>query len=202
MIYTDFSKAFDTVDHARLIQKLNHYGIQNKTLDWIKSYLEGRTQQVKFRGVLSQPFLVTSGVPQGRHLGPVLFDFFVIDLSEKLQDVFFHTIFADYTKFGRVVSSEEGAQCLQHQIDTFSQWCTENGMSLNGGKCCNITFSRKRRIIDLKYSINGLALKRVHEIRDLGVILDPKLDYNSHIDTICCKGYIDKRIGRASVQSL
>ena len=62
-------------------------------------------------------------------------------------------------------------------------------MSLNVGKCSNITFSRKRQIINWEYSMDGLVLKRVHEIRDLGVILDPKLDFNSHIETICCKGY-------------
>ena len=98
LVYTDFSKAFDTVDHVRPIQKLSHYGIQNKTLDWIKSYLEGRTQLIKFRGILSQQIFVTSGVPQESHLGPLLFDLFLIDLSHQFNDNFFHAIFADDTR--------------------------------------------------------------------------------------------------------
>lgn len=188
VIYTDFSKAFDRLDHKLLVKKLHKLGIRGILLSWIESYLTGRTQRVQFRGKVSKPVLVYSGVPQGSHLGPLFFDLFEIDLSTCLIDTH-HDMFADDVKKYFLIRDIRDCVSLQRVIDRFVEWCGENFMDLNVDKCSVMTFARKKDIITYRYNINGTPLRRVTEVMDLGVLLDPKLSFQSHIQMICCKGY-------------
>jgi len=198
-IYTDFSKAFDRVDHGILIKKLKKYGISGPILSWISSYLSERSQIVKFQGRLSKTIKVLSGVPQGSHLGPLLFLIFISDLSIVLNDVD-HLLFADDLKIYKSISNPADAEFLQNKINVLYNWCSKNKLVLNVGKCNVITFSRKNKknIAHYEYIINKTKLSRVDNILDLGIVLDYKLLYISHFDMIIGKanqllGFIKRR---------
>lgn len=188
-VYTDLSSAFDTVDHGLLLFKLERYGVRGPMLEWLRSYLSGRRQKVKFMGCISQEVAVVSGVPQGSILGPLLFLIFVNDLSTLLNDVAF-SLYADDLKIFRAVANGADAAIMQTNLDILFRWCGRNGMHLNVKKCFAISFSKHPALRHLaNYQINGFALTRVEQIRDLGVLLDSKLDLKPHIDKICSSAY-------------
>lgn len=196
-IYTDFSKAFDKIDHNLLIFKLNKLGINGALLTWIKSYLSGRKQFVKYLGVLSNAISVTSGVPQGSHLGPLLFIIFINDLTNFLENIKF-LLYADDLKLYTVVNSINDKLLLQRNLTALQKWCMLNGMVLNAKKCNVISFSRKKSANYYDYDIEGSMLQRKNLINDLGVLLDSKLTFKQHIDMVYSKskkmlGFIKRR---------
>ena len=95
-VYLDFSKAFDTVNHSILLQKLQHYGIRGIAYEWVKSYLDNRKQFVSFSGYKSPLNIINCGVPQGSILGPLLFLLYINDLPSIAKNVFM-CMFADDT---------------------------------------------------------------------------------------------------------
>ena len=115
VILLDFSKAFDTVPHQRLLQKLRKYGIRNHTLNWISSFLTNRTHHVVVNGSTSNIESVLSGVPQGTVLGPLLFLIYINDIEQHLTSKI--RLFADDNAIYRNINCPNDAKLLQNDID-------------------------------------------------------------------------------------
>ncbi|CAM4563975.1 unnamed protein product [Caretta caretta] len=133
LIYLDFSKAFDMVSHGELLVKLEKMGINMKIERWIRNWLKGRLQRVILEGELSGWREVTSGVPQGSVLGPILFNLFITDLSTKSGSVLVK--FADDTKLGGIANLEKDQDILQEDLDDLVNWNNSNRMKFNSEKC-------------------------------------------------------------------
>lgn len=188
VVYTDFSKAFDRLRHDHLIWKLSEIGVHSSMLSWIRSYLQGRLQYVRLAGWESERFCVTSGVPQGSHLGPLLFNLFLNDVFS----IFSHCnalAYADDLKLYCSVRTVRDAVGLQRDLDSLSSWCQRNGLFLNIKKCKVVSFHRKTSPMIFDYNLADETLERVNVVRDLGVLFDEKIQFSKHIDAVISKSY-------------
>ena len=181
-ILLDFSKAFDKVAHQRLAIKLHHYGVRNKTLTWIKNFLADRYQRVVLDGKTSTSSPVTSGVPQGTVLGPLLFLIYINDLPSCVSSTV--RLFADDCLLYRVISNQEDAASLQEDLDHLQEWERDWQMVFNPDKCEHIRITNKRKIVQTSYKIHGQVLKETNKAKYLGVTIDSKLTWNSHVDVV------------------
>ena len=186
--YMDFRKAFDTVPHQRLIKKLQSYKIGGPILNWIISFLTNRSQFVKINNSVSDNLNVTSGVPQGSVLGPTLFIYFINDLPNVVKDNNVK-IFADDTKVYKSINDTSDNICLQSAIDEMFLWTQNWLLKFNKDKCKILHLGRNNP--HHKYSIGAENDKVILETtdleKDLGVHIDPNLDFKSHIKTIVKK---------------
>lgn len=185
-VYTDFTKAFDQVNHDLLIAKLHSFGIDGCVLGWINSYLKNRTQYVKYVGSISSSINVSSGVPQGSHLGPLLFNLFIDDIGQTVKNSKM-LMFADDLKLFRIVSSFDDANLLQGDLNSLSLWCDINLLKLNVDKCYRITFHRMNSPVNFLYRIGDHELKLTDTMKDLGVIFDSKMTFKPHFSNIVAR---------------
>ena len=179
VIYTDFSKAFDSVNHSLLLHKLDIIGFPTTLIRWISSYLKHRTQKVLFNNFFSKSFRVTSGVPQGSHLGPLLFTLFINDLPTVLRNSRV-LMYADDVKICLQYKDWPCHFKLQEDLDSFQSWCRVNLLNLNCSKCNVMTFYRTNPYL-ASYSLYGGPLDRITAVDDLGILLDHKLKFSDHI---------------------
>lgn len=185
-VYTDFRKAFDSVDHQILLHKLAAYGFSGPLLSWIGSYLMGRVQIVRVESHLSTPVTVCSGVPQGSHFGPLLFILFINDL----KDVFMNSrflMYADDLKIFRTVGNEQDIKLLQDDLNRFELWCNANKMGLSVAKCVLTRAHRSVRGIASAYTLCDAPLTEVADVSDLGVTISTGLDFRKHYQNLTRK---------------
>ena len=185
-VYVDFSKAFDRVPHKLSVAKLTALGLPHWLTRWLGSYLCNRTAYVKVAGALSHRYDITSGVPQGSHLGPLIFILF-INLCALLQSS--KLLYADDLKIYRSICNSNDVRVLQGDINVLLKWCTRNGMEVNENKCKVISFRRIRSPVLAEYKMGQSALERVQTISDLGVTIDCKMEFNQHISISVAKSY-------------
>ena len=201
----DFSKAFDTVPHHRLSNKLDHYGVDGKTLGWINAFLNGRTQQTLVDGVISEAAPVKSGVPQGTVLGPLLFSLFINDLPDCLSAGTRVRLFADDCLVYRAIRTVEDQLTLQRDINSLLIWADKWGMRFNPDKCCVLRTSggiKSQRF----YHMKGHILKQESEVKYLGVTFSDNLKWGPHIQSVVKKanqklGFIRRNLRGAPLQT-
>lgn len=186
VLYTDFVKAFDKVNHNVLIYKLEALGVHSNMLVWLNSYLSNRTLFVKIDNCISEAINVNSGVPQGSHLGPLLFLLFVNDipLLFKFCNVL---LYADDLKIYSIIKNLNDCIAFQRDIDTFLQWCVYNGMELNFSKCKILTITHKKFPFINTYTFYTQVFDRENLIKDLGVYIDSKLSFTYHLEYVISK---------------
>ena len=158
IIYFDFAKAFDTVNHDLLLNKFkNKFNIDGRMLKFLTNYLKNRTQRVGMENELSEPQNVLSGVPQGSILGPLLFALFINNISDGISDVTSMCLFADDTKIWRSMQGEADCTVLQNDINVHNRRCQLKKMKFHPEKCAVISIFSN--IKDLLY-LNPLPMSQ------------------------------------------
>jgi len=180
----DFSKAFDTVPHSKLLGKLHNYGITGNIHLWLNSFLTTRSMRVVVEGETSRELPVVSGVPQGTVLGPVLFLCHINDLPDCVRSQV--RLFADDCLLYRTIRTWRDHITLQEDLERLEEWATRWGMRFNAGKCYILSVNSKTSHF---YSVNKQFLKQVPTTPYLGVMLSENLKWSPHIA---------KTVGKAS----
>ena len=173
-----------SVPHERLLIKLESYGISGNVLRWIRSFLTGRTQYVKVGQKKSSPCSLSSGIPQGSVLGPILFLIFINDLPDCLSSLC--KIFADDTKVYNLSNKHD---TLQDDLYALQDWSEKWHLFFNSVKCKCIYYGPKNptRSYQFKSENGPIVLTKATEEKDLGVIFDPTLKFDIHINSIISK---------------
>jgi hypothetical protein len=188
-LFIDISKAFDSLSHKILLDKLYHYGFRGVIFDWLSSYLHNRFQYVSCNGNDSVLRLITTGIPQGSILGPILFLIYINDLPNITSNARF-VLFADDTT--SLIPCPRNID-ITHNIDMIcskiSVWFCTNRLVLNLMKCKCIYFSlREININDLPtVHLDGCNIEIVPSVKFLGCYVDNKLNWHDHIDNVCKK---------------
>lgn len=181
VIYTDFQKAFDKVSHRLLLHKLEkEFGFHDNFVKFMVSYLDNRKQRVYVNGYSSEYYHVTSGVPQGSNLGPLLFLMYINSLTHTIQFSKF-LLFADDLKIYTKVDNIEDCLRLQTDINSIYDWSLQNELLFNIDKCHMMSFCRNRSPILYDYIMSDNILPRVETVRDLGVTFDCQLNFIEHV---------------------
>ena len=185
MAILDFSKAFDKVAHSRLKHKLHFYGIRGNLLGWLESFLSNRTQQVVVGDTHSSYSAVTSGVPQGSVLGPVLFLLYINDITTNIHSQL--RLFANDCLVYQLINSTDDHQILQSDLDTLTTWTRRWQMEFNVSKCKVLQVSTCHTKSLFFYQMCGTPLEIVEQHNYLGVCLHHRLSWQLYIDSICNK---------------
>jgi hypothetical protein len=188
-VFIDLKKAFDLVDHQILLHKLKLYHFSNNAINLFASYLSNRMQLVKHGEWRSDFLPVTTGVPQGSILGPLLFILYINDISLNISSPI--DMYADDATLhvnDRNIQVIE--QKLQNDLNVIDTWCHKNNMAVNPSKttCMVITSKRQaNRETDLKLFINHVQIKNVKCQKLLGIYIDNTLSWKEHINKTCSK---------------
>ena len=200
-LFIDLRKAFDTVPHEELISKLKRFGLGEDSINWFTSYLSDRFQVVALDNEMSDPLAVLNGVPQGSILGPVLFTLYINDLPNCIN-LCKTMMYADDTViFFSAAQMMEIEIQLNMELNNLSEWLSGNKLILNLKKTEFMVFGthqrlRRQNTDEADITLGGESVKHCDSFKYLGVILDPSLSFNLHIDYI--KKKVSKTLGMFS----
>ena len=193
-LFIDLCKAFDTVNHEILFEKLTKYGIRNTALQWFKSYLQNRKQFICYQNIESLYSNISCGVPKGSILGPILFLLYINDMAF-VSKKFFTIFFADDTNFFITGNNYvDLVTILNNELCKIVEWLNVNKLSINISKSQYMIFqsSKKNSITKENLFINGTMIRKVESTKFLGVVIDSKLSWSEHIHHI--KNKISKKV--------
>ena len=182
VIYFDLEKAFDQVNHEILINKLTLVGINPLIIRWITNFLIRRNYFIKIDNQFSDSFTPLTGVPQGSVLGPILFAIYINDLVEQLPPNVESKLFADDLKIYKSVNSIAEQIELQNAIDSCLVWTQKNKMNFSSKKTFHLKLGKIKN--SYTYKLYNETISSVSSIRDLGIIMDDKLNFREHIDKV------------------
>ena len=188
-IFLDFAKAFDTVNHDILIDKLSYYGVKNQSLALFRSYLSDRSQVVEVNGVLSDKGTIKHGVPQGSILGPLLFLLYINDISKSSKILKFFLFADDTTVFYSANPNDKNTEnILNKELEKVSCWLAANKLSLNVKKSNFLHFHKGNSCkIPLNLILNGTPVEEKETAKYLGTFIDNKLSWKAQIQHIKTK---------------
>ena len=189
-VFLDYRKAFDSVPHRPLIEKLKGVGLNPHIIAWLSDYLTSRKQRVVVDGSISSSTEVLSGVPQGSILGPLLFLIYIDGITKvKLSNNSRLVLYADDVLIYSAISDNNDYQLLQRDINAICDWSTEQYLTLNPQKCKSMTISRKMKPSTAPFTLrlHNKQLEEVDQFKYLGVILNHNLSWSPHISAICTK---------------
>jgi hypothetical protein len=193
-IFVDLSKAFDTLNHEILLSKLAHYGIRGVSNEWFRSYLSNRNQFVVFNNVLSAKSKITTGVPQGSILGPLLFLLYINDICNSSQILHF-ILYADDTNiFYSSENINELCTTINNELRCVMQWFITNRLSVNIKKTNFVIFGTQAKIKYIskcKIFMENIEIVQTNTAKFLGVLIDSNLSWKCHID------YITKKVAKS-----
>jgi len=194
-IFLDLSKAFDTVNHSILLNKLKRYGICDSAIKWFSSYLSNRQQYVALNDNKSQPKIIECGVPQGSILGPLLFLIYINDL-EKASSIIFFILFADDSNLFLSNSNFDTlVKLANEEMKKVMSWFEANKLSVNVKKTYYLIFCNRNKTYNksAKIFLKSVPLSQESQAKFLGIIIDDRLTWKSHITMLGKK--ISKTIG-------
>ena len=185
VVYLDFSKAFDKVDHNIVLAKAHNMGVQGKLLDWIREFLTNRKQSVVVNGSISSPRPVISGVPQGSVIGPLIFLILISDIDHNTLHSLIAS-FADDTRATKGLANETDAVDLQEDLFHIYQWSVTNNMEFNDLKFELLRYGTNT---ELKHNTSYISptFKLIEEkdaVKDLGVTLSSDATFKQHINNV------------------
>ena len=180
-VFIDLKKAFDTIDHKLLLQKLEFYGVRGAANDWVKSYLSCRKQFVQVDEHASKLLDIICGVPQGSVLGPKLFILYINDLCN-VSNLVKYVLFADDTNiFKSGKNIHDLSKEISNEMDKLNVWFNVNKLSLNVAKTHFMVFGKVKHSGSINIIINDSEIERVSVTKFLGVFIDEKLNWSEHI---------------------
>lgn len=187
-VFVDLSKAFDSLNHKILLDKLQHIGIRGLPLQLFTSYLQNRSQYVQCNNTSSKSLKITKGVPQGSVLGPILFIIYMNDIINA-SSRFKFTMYADDTNL--LIADKDITSLHLHfssELKSVSQWLKSNELKLNVKKT-NYIFFQNRSLKNYlpPVQLEGESLTQVSHTKFLGVRIDENLNWKFHIDDVCLK---------------
>ena len=179
--YIDFARAFDSISYPKLFIKLEGYGIRGNLMFLLKAFLTNRTQSVRVASSMSLTYSVTSGVPQGSVLGPLLFNLFINDVTDGFSRVS-AKLYADDIKLYSELYSPDSALNFQNHLDLISAWSSKWQISISHSKCSILELGRDN--LGSCFSLDNQIITRSGLVKDLGVHVDSDLSFAPHIRDI------------------